>query len=195
MAGSRHRSLRVVAAMLIAQLLGCASNLVMSGEGAAARYRHRKLGYEISVPPSNDAVRWQRMNVDGADLSFRTRTETDGVAGASTMSLQSDCRRTSADVAQLARHLRIGLQSPVVLDAGPTRVDGSPAWQQVFDTSENGGSVRVKTVTTLSGDCTFDWVLVARGAFEPLELSFDAWWGTFRRLAPEHAFARAGSPQ
>lgn len=177
--------------MLTAQLLGCASALVVTGEGATARYRHRELGYEISVPSSHDGVDWEALNIDGVDLSFRTHTEAGGVAGASTMSLQSECRRTSADVSLLARQLRIGLQSPVLLQAGPTLVDGASAWQQVFDTNEGGGKVRIKTVTTHSGDCTFDWVLVARGAFEPLERSFDAWWGSFRRLAPEHAFAGA----
>ena len=97
------------------------------------------------------------------------------------MSLQSDCRPTRADVSMLARHLRIGLPSPVLLQGGPIEVDGTAGWSQVFETRSRDVAVRIKTISARVGGCTFDWILVAREAFESLEPSFDDWWRSFQR--------------
>lgn len=150
----------------------------MRRDGAAA-FRHRELGYEIADPRSVTGPQWERFEVDGADLAFQIRQLP--AARASTMSLQSDCRPTRADVSMLARHLRIGLPSPVLLQGGPIEVDGAAGWSQVFETRSRDVTVRVKTVSVRVGGCTFDWILVAREAFESLEPSFDGWWQSFAR--------------
>lgn len=174
-----YRVLRAAAWVCVAVSLGCASDPITT---QGPRYRHRTLGYEIGFPSSQFAE-WERFEVKGADLAFRTRSQDSGPAETSTMSLQSACRKTAADPSMLARHLRIGLDQPKLLSSGPVEVDGRDAWQQVFDTREQDHSVRVKTVTVLAGGCTFDWILIARGDFEPLERSFDAWWASFHSNA------------
>jgi hypothetical protein len=163
------------------------------GRGADARFRHRQLGYEIADPRgASVGPAWERFEVDGADLAFRTSGLP--VDRSSTMSLQSDCRPTQADPAMLARHLRIGLPAPVLLQGAPTEVAGQAGWSQVFETPERRGPVRVKTVTSPIGGCIFDWILVAREGFEPLERSFDAWWSSFRRPSSVETPLRSEGP-
>jgi hypothetical protein len=80
----------------------------------------------------------------------------------------------------MARHLVFRLPDRELVAAGPIPVDGRNGWAQIFDTVQGGVSVRVKTVTVVASDCTFDWVLASTGDFDTAEVDFDAWWGTFR---------------
>jgi hypothetical protein len=85
----------------------------------------------------------------------------------------------------MARHLLIGLRERTLVAAGPTQVEGRDAWAQTVDIVLEGDSVRVKTVTLVALGCSFDWILMTAGDFEPAEQAFDAWWGSFR-LAPRY---------
>jgi hypothetical protein len=152
---------------------GCRSPLVASGDG----YRHRRHHYAIGVPNGPGAP-WQRFEVEGAVLAFRR-------AHAESVSLQSRCGRAVADPAVMARHLTIGVPDLTLLSSGPVQVADRSGWTQTFDTRKEGIPVRIKTVTLVAADCTFDWVLVTPGDFVPAETDFDAWWDGFR-LGPEY---------
>lgn len=136
--------------------------------------KHRRHDYTIDRAPS----RWERLKVEGTVLSYRRR-------GPNTMSLQSRCGKPVASPQLMARHLVIRLPERTLVAAGPIAVDGRNAWTQVFDTAQRDTTVRVKTVTLVARDCTFDWVLASSGDFEGAEVDFDAWWGSFR-LGPRY---------
>jgi hypothetical protein len=148
---------------------GCASSPISKIEGG---YRHRRHDYTIARPAGPGEV-WQRVTLEGAVLAFRR-------PGPEFLGLQSRCGRPVAAPVFMARHLVIGLPERTLVAAGPTLVDGRDAWTQTFDAVQEGVSVRVKTVTLVATDCSFDWILMTAGPFEPAEQSFDAWWGSFR---------------
>jgi len=153
-------------------ILGCAGDLVAFEGG----FRHRRHGYTLSVPEGSDPP-WQRVKIEGTAIAFRRR-------GPQTISVQSSCRRSVTAPAIMSRHLVIGVDGQLLQQAGPAVVDGRNAWTQTFDTPEG---VRIKTVTTVTGDCVIDWILAAqRGpGFEDAERAFDAWWLASR--LPEEA--------
>ena len=153
-------------------ILGCAGDLVAVEGG----FRHRRHGYTLGTPEGPGAP-WHRVEIDGAVIAFRR-------PGPQTVSVQSSCGRSVADPAILSRHLVIGVDRQVLQQAGPAVVDGRNGWTQTFDTPEG---VRIKTVTTVTGDCVIDWILAAqRGpGFEGAERVFDAWWSASR--LPEEA--------
>ena len=153
---------------------GCASNPISRTEGG---YRHRRHDYTIARPDGPGEA-WQRVTADGAVLAFRR-------PGPESMGLQSRCGRPVAEPVFMARHLLIGLREHALVAAGPTQVDGRKAWTQTFDTLQEGVFLRVKTVTLVAAGCSFDWILMTAGSFEPAEQAFDAWWGSFR-LAPRY---------
>ena len=152
---------------LLAALLsgGCASTVSREGDV----YRDTQRGYSIAVPGDG----WSRTTVEGAALAFR------GPDGAA-MSMMSDCDGPLAAPAVLARHLQIGLRERRLRQAGPMLLEGQPGWTQTFDARYAGVVVRVKTITLVTTSCVLDWVLVASGAFEAVERSFDAWWSSYR---------------
>ena len=154
--------------------VGCASSLMSRTEGG---YRHRRHDYTIARP-DGPGESWQRVTLEGAALAFRR-------PGREFLGLQSRCGRPVAEPVFMARHLLIGLREHALVAAGPTQVDGRKAWTQTFDTLQEGVSLRVKTVTLVAAGCSFDWILMTAGSFEPAEQAFDAWWGSFR-LAPRH---------
>jgi hypothetical protein len=135
-------------------------------------YRHGRHDYTIAKPGGPGGA-WQRVRAEGAALAFRR-------PGPESMGLQSRCGRPVAPPVFAARNLLIGLPERTLVTAGPTQVDGRDAWTQTFDMVQEGGSVRVKTVTLVVADCSFDWTLATSGDFEPAEQAFDAWWGSFR---------------
>ena len=153
-------------------ILGCAGDLVAVEGG----FRHRRHGYTLSVPERSDPP-WERVEIEGAAIAFRR-------PGPQTISVQSSCRRSVTAPAIMSRHLVIGVDGQLLQQAGPAVVDGRNAWTQTFDTPEG---VRIKTVTTVTGDCVIDWILAAqRGpGFEDAERVFDAWWLASR--LPEEA--------
>ncbi len=153
---------------------GCAGDLVVEGKGPEAVFRHRSLAYRIATPLRGDEGAWKRIEVDGADLAFRDPT-------GSSVSLLSRCEGPAARPRILARHLTIGLEEFTLLESGSEEVDGQAAWFQIFDAVQNHGQVRVKTVTTRVGHCTFDFVLVAAESYPQVESRFDVWWDSFRR--------------
>ena len=80
----------------------------------------------------------------------------------------------------MSRHLVMGLGERTLLAAGPLLVAGRGGWTQTVEFDRDGVPLRLKTVTLVVNDCTFDWILVASGPFEPAEQAFDAWWGSFQ---------------
>lgn len=159
--------------VLLAGLLGvgCAS-AITAVEGG---YRNRALDFRIAAP-AGPGPAWERVDVDEAALSFER-----GAPGRrDSLSLLSRCGRPVARAELMARHLVIGLEERHVLVAGPVGVAGRSGWTQTFDTVRQGVPVRIKTLTLVVGDCTFDWILAAAGPFSPAEAAFDAWWASFR---------------
>ena len=148
---------------------GCASSPMSRIEDG---YRHRRHDYTIARPDGPGEA-WQRVTLEGAELAFRR-------PGPEVLSLQSRCGRPVAAPVFMARHLLIGLPERTLVAAGPTQVDGRDAWTQTLDTVQKGVSVRVKTVTLVAADCSFDWILMTAADFEPAEQAFDAWWDSFR---------------
>lgn len=153
---------------------GCATSPLTRTDGG---FRHGRHDYSVEAP-GGPGPAWQRVKVEGAVLAYRRR-------GPDTMSLQSRCGKPVAAPQLMARHLVIRLPDRSLVAAGPIAVDGRNAWTQTFDTVQTGVSVRVKTVTLVALDCTFDFVLASTGSFEPAEQSFDAWWESFR-LGPRY---------
>lgn len=175
-----YRASRVLVAGLLA--VGCVS-AVRAEDGG---YRYRRHGYRVAAP-GGPGPAWTRIDVDDTDLAFER-----GAPGPrDSMSLVSRCGRPVADAQLMARHLVIGVRERKVVAAGPLLVAGRSGWTQTFDTSREGVSVRVKTVTLVAGGCSFDWVLASAGDFDVAEAAFDAWWESFR-LDP--GFAEEGSP-
>jgi hypothetical protein len=150
---------------------GCASTSLSATKQG---FTHRRHDYTIGPVPAG----WKRVNVKGAAIAFSR-------SGPNTMSLQSRCGRPVASPQLMARHLVIRLPDRELVSAAPTLVDGRNAWSQVFDTPGEGVSVRVKTVTLVALDCTFDWVLASSGGFAAAESDFDRWWESFR-LGPRY---------
>lgn len=143
------------------------SPLVRTDEG----YRHRKHDFRIAAPDGPGPA-WQRVEVEGAGLAFLR-------PGPDSLSLLSRCGRPVAEAQLMARHLVIGMDDRTLLAAGPILVAGHGGWTQTLETTSDERPVRVKTVTLVVGDCTFDWILAAAGSFTPAEQAFDAWWQSF----------------
>jgi hypothetical protein len=159
---------------------GCAGSPILRVEGG---YRHHRHDYTIAKP-GGPGEAWQRVRLDDAALAFRR-------PGPESISLQSRCGRPVAPAAFMARHLVIGLPDRTPIAEGPIQVAGREGWTQTFDTVKDGVSVRVKTVTLVVADCSFDWILATPAAFEPAEQAFDAWWSSFR-LDPRYDQAADG---
>ncbi len=153
---------------------GCASSPMLPIEGG---YRHELHGYTIARPDGSGGE-WQRVTLKGEALVFRR-------PGPESLALQSRCGHPVATPVFMARHLLFGLRERTLVAAGPTLVDGREGWTQTLDTVQEGVPVRVKTVTLVAAGCSFDWVLMTAGSFEPVEQTFDAWCGSFR-LGPRY---------
>jgi hypothetical protein len=149
------------------------------GEDGSAGFRHREIGYTISMPEWGGISPWELHRVKGVDLAFRDS----GASGRSTMTLLSQCRRSGATPQILARQLTIGIPQSQIERSGPVALGGDSGWSQTFVTHQEGVPVRVKTVTVVSLPCVFDWVLVVPGPLGPIEPVFDRWWASFERHA------------
>lgn len=122
------------------------------------------------------------MEVEQATMAFK-RGE------AESMSLKSRCGRPVARAELMARHLLIGLKPRNVVESQAVSLDGRSGWVQVVDTAVDGKPVRLKTVTLVVGDCSFDWVLATSSDPIGAEAEFDAWWQSFRANAALHGDA------
>jgi hypothetical protein len=164
----RRAGLRL-AMLCLATTVGvaCAGPVSSHGDG----FRHRRHDWRIGAPDGPGPA-WERFDLEGAALAFRR-------SGRSSLSLQSTCGRPVATPALMARHLVIGLPERQLLTAGPIDVAGRGGWSQTFASTRNGVALRIKTVTVVAGDCTFDWTLVATPPYEADETAFDAWWSSF----------------
>ena len=171
MRGARHAVSGLLA--LAAALAPACSGPLKKLDGG---WRHERLGYTIQRP-DGPGGEWHRIEVEGAVLAFRRDS-------GETISLQTRCGRPVASAELMARHLVIGFRDRELVGASPVVVDGRSGWAQSFDTRSEGVPVRVKTVTLVAGDCTFDWILAAREPVGSVEPAFDAWWQGFR-LDPE----------
>ena len=139
-------------------------------------YQHRDHGYAVSAPVGAEGV-WQRIEMEGATLAFRSPQ-------ADTVIVKSRCGRPVAGAQMMARHLLIGLRDRDLIEAHPVEIAGTSGWLQVVDTSSAGHPVRLKTVTLVVSQCSFDLVLGAtRARFATVEPVFDAWWGGFHFTA------------
>jgi hypothetical protein len=172
-AGGAHGFGITVWLLVILQTSACASDPVFED----GRYRHRRHHYSIAAPAGEDPA-WQRVEVEGAVLAFQ------GPGGA-TMSLLERCGRSSADPRILARQLLIGLEGRALVAEGPIGEGegGAEGWIQRVEATAGGKVVRLKTVTRVSGACSYDWILVSPGEIEGLEAVFDGWWMSFRSSA------------
>lgn len=170
--GSRLRLRWLLVLPALVLVSGCASDLVRTEDG----YRNPRHHYRIGVPQGPGAP-WKRVEIDGAWIGFRR-------PGPQTVSMQSSCGRPVAHPAIMARSLVLGIRERSLRQAGPIVVAGRSGWSQTFDTRSDGVAVRVKTVTVVIDDCTYDWTLAATGDFALAERAFDAWWGTFRLDPP-----------
>ena len=141
----------------------------------------------ISAPASTSD--WKRVHVEGSVLAYRRSTLD---APPVRMSLSSRCKGPLAEPELLARHLRIGIPEHVLRQSEAVDAGTLVGWQQVFDATQGGAVVRVKTVTLVGEPCAFDWVLTAKNGegFEEAEPVFDAWW---RSLELPGASAEGGS--
>jgi hypothetical protein len=171
-----HRGARLLGFLALGiALQACSAKLAPYGEEEIAGFRHRTIGYTISIPDWGDLPPWRRIEVEGADLVFSDPSNGDR----SSMSLLSECRPSEAHPGALARHLTIGVSDRQLESAGPVALAGDPGWSQTFVTRLDGVAVHVKAVTVVSPRCTFDWVLVMPGPFGGMELVFDRWWASF----------------
>lgn len=173
-----------MASLVALAALACATSPVVVASGSDT-YTHRRLGYEIGRPDVGPG-RWSRFTHRGADLAFRQPLPEGGTAS---MILMSECGRPQAGAGTLARQLLIGLGERTRVASGAVDLHGQTGWSQTFETVEEGQRIRVKSVTLISGKCTFDWVLVARGDFGETEAEFDHWWPTFVHAPVQHAGA------
>jgi hypothetical protein len=86
----------------------------------------------------------------------------------------------------MARHLLIGLRERELVEAHPVVIAGTSGWMQVVDTSNAGYPVRLKTITLVVRQCSFDLVLGSTPArFATVEPVFDVWWGGFHFIGEE----------
>jgi hypothetical protein len=154
---------------------GCASPVLVEEAGGL---RHTRHGYWIDAPPSA-MPRWERVEVKGAEIAYRR----DGPVW---MTLSSRCEIPLTRPRILARHLRIGIPAHTLREETAVRSHGMRGWQQVFDASEDGVIVRVKTVTLVLGGCALDAMLSARdgAGYDAAQPGFDAWWRSLRPLDP-----------
>jgi hypothetical protein len=164
----------------ILQTSACASDLVFED----GRHRHRLRHYSIANPGGEGSA-WRRVEVDGAELAFQGPDR-------ATMSLIEQCGRSRAEPRVLARQLWIGLEGRTLVDEGPVGADGSRGWIQRLDATANGETVRLKTVTRLIGECSYDWILVVPSGLEGPETAFDQWWKSFRGPTPAAEREEAG---
>jgi len=164
-------------------LAACAGSRVAVDDSDPTRYRHRKLGYRISAIDGGPEDAWKRVDIEGADLAYRSATE-------DSVSISSSCRKTRAGPGILSRKLMIGTARERVLGGGPVAIGEDQGWTQTIETSEGGIHLRIKTVTLLSGGCVYDWVLLSTSpdSFELAEPIFDLWWQSF--VAPEAEASR-----
>ena len=173
-------------ALCLFAVTGCASWSAPSGpEGI---YHNSKLGYRIDrldfvTPGASGSSGWQAIRVDGADLAYRQSAPEQGQRSA-LAALISECGRGTDNLSVVGRQLLIGIRNRARRRAAPVALRGSPGWMQVFDTIQDGEAIRVKTISVRDGGCTFDWVLVAPGAFRAAEDQFDRWWSSFERDEP-----------
>jgi hypothetical protein len=101
------------------------------------------------------------------------------------MSLVEHCGRARAKPRVLARQLLIGLDRPTLLEEGPVGADETEGWMQRLQASAGEEELQLKTVTRVVGQCSYDWILVARSGLEGPETAFDDWWKSFRSFEPE----------
>ncbi len=94
------------------------------------------------------------------------------------MSLISRCDRSVASPQMMSRQLTIGMRPLARHRAAPVVVRGVNGWTQTLDVARGNGTVRLKTVTFVSGGCSVDFVLVAPDEFAERERAFDDWWST-----------------
>lgn len=159
--------------LVILQTAACVSGPVFED----GRYQHRGGHYSIARPGGEDSG-WQQVRVEGAELSFRGPDR-------AMMSLVEHCGRAPAKPRVLARQLLIGLEGPTLLEEGPVGADQAEGWMQRLEATADGEALQLKTVTRVVGECSYDWILVARGGLEGSEAAFDDWWRSFRIIEPD----------
>ncbi len=155
-----------VAFLALAVALGCAGDMVAIEGG----YWNKRRDYRFEAP-GGPGPAWGQVRVKGADIAFRR-------PGPKTLIVQSSCGRPVARPEIMARQLVIGIESRRIVDSEAVQVDGLAAWRQTIESR----GVRVKTVTTVAGDCTVDWMLTLSGPgpHDDAEAAFEAWLASFR---------------
>lgn len=162
----------------LALVLACAnSSLEVEGDGRATRYRHRELGYSVRAPTSRGAMGgveiWRRVPVKRADIAFHGPDR-------ELVSVISDCEaETRRRPNRLASGLLVGVEERRKIESGELESEREEGWFQVYEARVEDRPVRIKTVTSVHGECVFDWVLVTAGSFVVANQTFEAWRASF----------------
>ncbi len=167
----------LVLVVLLAALVfqsGCAGALLSAGSGPDARFRHRKLGYEVAYPSVLSEPGWRIERLDDADLLVRQRE-------GSLWALASSCRETAAGLKLLAGELARAVGGRALGPGELLEQAGLPGISQRLERVEDGRRLEIKTVTLRGTHCIYDWILVAPTPERMAELEprFDAWIESF----------------
>ena len=96
------------------------------------------------------------------------------------VSVASDCDAvTDRRPDRLANGLLVGLQDRRRLESGVIASEDGQGWYQVYQARYEDRLLNVKTVTSVHGECVFDWILVAAGSFGLADAAFESWRASF----------------
>jgi hypothetical protein len=157
--------LGAVLALLVA---GCAGRRIEHGVFYSTK------GYRVRIP----GPEWMVVDESRADLELKAR---DGRAGLlANATCETHVARRPADVLQ--RQLLLGLRTRRVVERGEVIVAGRPATRSVVEAgaADNGGRVRIGTVTVTDSRCVYDLIFVAPvAAFAERQADFAAFVASF----------------
>lgn len=172
MRGAGVRGAGAVGALwLLLQVPACASELRLD----AGRFRHAELGYSLRDPRAiAPEAGWRNAELEGATLAYR------GPEGTAAAFLVHCGRSGRADARARSRQLLFGLEERRVVEEETLELEDGAAVRRVAHARDGDAAVRLETLTRLEGECTYDWVLVSRGAPGAAAETFERWWRSFR---------------
>lgn len=167
--------LEIACAFLAAATVSCATVGMRSGI-----YTDPEVGYSIPHPnqladetSQENSPRWIRAQVSGTDLAYRGPDD-------AFLALSSHCEELEFRPAVLARQLLVGLKNRELLSKEEFDFAGGRAFRQrVTSEDEEGGLIRMRTVTLVRAGCVVDWVMVSKHDVPEVDASFDRWWNAF----------------
>lgn len=150
--------------LLLVSLIGCAGPRF---DGAL--FRKPGVAYRVSELGPD----WQRVQVEGSDLSFHR-------SGAGTISTQATCREyEDVPPAALLNHLLFGTTRRVYVIDEEVTLDGRGARHAIVDCELDGVPVRVEIYLLVRNGCVFDLSYVSAPS-APSQASFTRFAQGFR---------------